>query len=486
MPEEQFHAPPPRGLIDDEGNGLGVVVFYRWPLALFHRARLSRWKLLSTLISMAGLAALAFVAGGAAMFYQVPPSRFLEQAFWGAGAWHDRWQTRDEGRRLSAFSVLPGRTVVDRPEETFDGFTLVVCNNPSRPSTQAVLIDMRRQVVHQWSRPSRTWWPDPPNLRGLPSDTPTCFFSCYLYPQGDLLVTYHGPGKQTGCGLAKLDKDSNIVWAYRGHVHHDVDVARDGAVYALEHRWVDEPPAGLDGIASPWLDDYLLTLSPEGTLIREPISLMKALRDSPYAALLSSLERAGRPRASLADVTAPRVGHGGGPTSDPLHANFVKILSDALAPRFPSFKGGQLLVSLRNINVIAMLEPEAGRIVWAARGPWQAQHDPEFLDNGHLLIFDNHGSPVGSRVLEWDPLSGGVPWSYPDPPQWSFFTNQRGMSQRLPNGNTLIVNTEGEELVEVTTEKNIVWTCLSDGVIQYARRYSASEVPFLDGPRPRP
>ena len=46
---------------------------------------------------------------------------------------------------------------------------------------------------------------------------------------------------------------------------------------------------------------------------------------------------------------------------------------------------------MRHMDTIAMMDPDKGSVVWAAQGPWRSQHDPQFLDNGHLLIFDNFG-----------------------------------------------------------------------------------------------
>ena len=133
---------------------------------------------------------------------------------------------------------------------------------------------------------------------------------------------------------------------------------------------------------------------------------------------------------------------------DVLHTNAVKVLSRALAPKFPLFKPGQLLVSLRHLDALAVLDPDSGKVVWAARGPWRGQHDPSFLDNGQLLLFDNYGSPQGSRVLEYDPRTQAFPWSYPGENGTPFFSHIRGMSQRLPNGNTLIVNSDGGEVLK--------------------------------------
>ncbi|NJR76693.1 MAG: hypothetical protein HC773_30360, partial [Scytonema sp. CRU_2_7] len=44
-------------------------------------------------------------------------------------------------------------------------------------------------------------------------------------PNGDLLVIYEGVGDTPwGYGLAKFDRDSNVVWKYLEQVHHDVEV----------------------------------------------------------------------------------------------------------------------------------------------------------------------------------------------------------------------------------------------------------------------
>ena len=120
-------------------------------------------------------------------------------------------------------------------------------------------------------------------------------------------------------------------------------------------------------------------------------------------------------------------------------------------------------------------------LVWAGSGPWRIQHDARFLDNGHLLLFDNHGSPRGSRVFEYDPQTQAFPWSYPGADNPSFLSHIRGMSQRLPNGNTLVVNSEGGELLEVTRGKEVVWSCSLNRFITTARRYAPDQLPFLGG-----
>ena len=171
---------------------------------------------------------------------------------------------------------------------------------------------------------------------------------------------------------------------------------------------------------------------------------------------------------------------------DVLHTNSVNVLSKAMASHFPEFKAGQVLLSIRSLHALAVLDPSTGSAVWATRGPWNFQHDAQFLDNGRLSLFDNIGSPRGSRVLEYDPRNKSFPWFYPGIDNSPFFTSERGMAQRLPNGNTLIVVSEGKEMIEVNQSKEVVWTCLAHSFITTARRYGPDRLSFLKaGQRPR-
>jgi hypothetical protein len=171
---------------------------------------------------------------------------------------------------------------------------------------------------------------------------------------------------------------------------------------------------------------------------------------------------------------------------DVLHTNSVKVLSRALAPKFPLFKAGQLLISPRHLDAVAVLDPHSGKVVWAARGPWHAQHDPSFLVNGRLLLFDNLGSTKGSRVLEYDLQRQSFPWWYSDDNGTAFYSRIRGVTQRLSNGNTLIVNSDNGEVFEVTPARERVWSCSFGRVsLNCARRYSPENLSFLKDRRAR-
>jgi hypothetical protein len=282
----------------------------------------------------------------------------------------------------------------------------------------------------------------------------------------------------SGYGLVKLNKESKLLWAYSNNVHHDVDVGEDGRIYALTHRIVANPPAGSELLAPPYLTDALVVLSPDGRELQH-IPIPEAFAGSPYALTLTG--RKGENAAS-------------GREMDVLHANGVRVLNRALAARFPLFKPGHVLLSARAIDAVAVLDPDAGRVVWAAKGVWKAQHDAEFLSNGRLLLYDNAGSSEQTRVLEYDPLTQATPWAYSNENSTRFRALTRGVKQRLSNGNTLIVDPDHRRIFEVTPAKELVWEFFcpqkQDGkshAVTGARRYRADELTFLNGAaQPRP
>src|SRR5512144_584595 len=90
-------------------------------------------------------------------------------------------------------------------------------------------------------------------------------------------------------------------------------------------------------------------------------------------------------------------------------------------------------------------------------GKIRRPHSPVLLPNGRLLV----NEPGIGRVIEYDPTSKKIVWQYGSKIRGARSTEidehlfVRG-SQRLPNGNTLVVDSQGQ-LIEVTAENEIVW-----------------------------
>ena len=84
-----------------------------------------------------------------------------------------------------------------------------------------------------------------------------------------------------------------------------------------------------------------------------------------------------------------------------------------------------------------------------------------------MLIFDNKDSSNRSQVLEFDPFTQKIIWEYSRKKEYEFFSRTCGSNQRLPNGNTLITETDMGKAFEVTYDKEIVW--------EYVNPYRAGE-----------
>jgi hypothetical protein len=88
-------------------------------------------------------------------------------------------------------------------------------------------------------------------------------------------------------------------------------------------------------------------------------------------------------------------------------------------------------------------------------------HEPKLLGNGKILIFDNGHRRKYSRVLELVPGTREIAWEYRAGSPGAFFTEVRGSVQRLPNGNTLITESDKGHVFEITRDGEVVWRWLN-------------------------
>ncbi len=298
-------------------------------------------------------------------------------------------------------------------------------------SGAAYLIDLKGNVLHEWTYQLKDIWPE------LVDQGVTPFWeNIYLYPNGDLLAIYNGGG------MIKLDKDSNLLWSHRCRAHHDITVDDKGNIYTL----TEDKIRLKDDVFG--LDNGILVLSPEGKEIRK-LSLFKMMLEAKDEQMKDVFRRV---------VSIIVNGN-----EDVFHSNTLEWLDGHLAHLNPEvFKKGNLLICMLTISSMAVINPETEQFVWF-QGPviwYQGQHKPELLDNGNILSFDNHywGSKTQSRVFEFDPFTLKVGWEYLNK---GFYSDTQGAVFRLPNGNTLIVESDPGRVFEVTPHKETVWEFLN-------------------------
>jgi Arylsulfotransferase (ASST) len=417
----------------------------------------------------AALMLIVLVAGAVLTTAEIFPGPQIARAYQGGKALYDKVTAYDDVYASDLWH--PARSsdrgvTVHHPFRAQDGVTLYTSGH----EPAAWLIGMDGEVLHEWRRPFSTVWHDGAAVKQPQPDSHVYFRKAMVYPNGDLLVVYEGVGDTPyGYGVVKLDRNSEVLWSYLGHAHHDIDIGPDGRIYVLTHELVDEPLEGFENLATPRLDDFLVVLSPDGEELRKT-PLIRAVAQSEYRHLLHTV-------SSYA-------------VADPLHANNVDVITGEAAARFPFAEAGQVLLSFRELGAIGVLDLDSEELVFATRGPWIGQHDPDILPNGNVLLFDNYGNfqtPEGqSRVIELDPRTMEIVWQYAGTAELPFDSAIRSSQQRLANGNTLITESSGGRIFEVTPEGEIVWQFVNpvrggedDGkipIICWAQRLDPNEI----------
>lgn len=394
---------------------------------------------ISFILFIVGIVFLAFIGGISAERYHFSPASLFSDGLESAEAW---WQRLDlpenpTGQDDIEFAVAHSKVFLNS-EHAYNGYTLMV----ARFSTSAFLLDMKGRVIHRWDMPLSKAWPHPTHIQPGKNEPLVYIEKAWLYPNGDLLAVFINSGDApTGYGIVKMDKDSNVLWTYDEFAHHDVYVDQEnGNLYTLIHKTAKKPIPGLEDLPPRVLEDFIVTLSPEGKEL-DRLSIAEAFRDSPFALMLYHV-----PKNAF--------------SWDHFHTNAVSKLEPAMAAKFPLFKAGQILISMRNMNTVAVVDLKARKVVWAYNGLWRAQHGARFLDNGHILLLDNMGHVVKgaprSRLVEINPSTLEVAWSY-DGGKTPFYTEVYGRVQRLPNGNTLATDSMNRRAFEVTPDGYIVW-----------------------------
>lgn len=220
----------------------------------------------------------------------------------------------------------------------------------------------------------------------------------------------------------------------------------------------------------------MLRVRQDGT-VAEEVTILDLLYGSGWQALL--LAGAG-PDAAVS-------------VEDPTHLNNAEALRPDMAAAFPMFAAGDVLLSLRNLNTLLVADGRTWQVKWAMTGPFLGQHDPDFLPDGHIAVFDNRatgGEPAfgGSRVLEIDPLTRGVVRGYEGGGEGPFYTRERGSQQVLPNGDVLVTDALEGRVLELAPgdPDRVVWEYVNlarpglVGLVTGAERVDPAGLTFLD------
>jgi Arylsulfotransferase (ASST) len=329
---------------------------------------------------------------------------------------------------LGGYNKAPDQMNVITYDEnkSFEGVTLLVSGH--RPG--AYLIDMKGKILHEWGLDFDDVWPSG-DIFNEHIEHKTFWRRVHLFENGDLLAIFEG------IALIKIDKNSKLIWKNKCRAHHDIHVGSNGNIFTLaRHSLKKHDKFDIDGEI---MEDSIIKLSSSGVLVKS-WSILDSYLNSDYSGSLKLTVNYG----------------------DFMHTNSLVILDDASYENVPMFREGTALISSRSMNSVALVDLGKEKVVWELIGMTQEQHDPALLKNGNVLIFDNLGSQNNkSRVIEINPMTQEIVWQYKENEKYSFYSKTCGTNQRLPNGNTLIAESDNGRVLEVTPGNEIVWEYLN-------------------------
>jgi hypothetical protein len=358
--------------------------------------------------------------------------------------------------------------------QSYSGYTLFAPNT----SKFTYLIDNEGRLVHQW---------ESEYVPGL---------SAYLLEDGHLLrsaaIESADPGVSITGGFQKINWDGDVIWEYYyGTQHHDIEAMPNGNVLMVVNDrqtknaaiQAGRDPSLIDGanIRSLSILEIVYTGPTTGNIVWQWNAWEHLIQDFD-----NTKDNFGvvAEHPELMDINFAKDGG-----QDWLHTNSVAYNVDL----------DQILVSNRNTNEIWIIDhsptPANSDLLYRWGNPiaygagtaddqkLHGQHDAHWVasglsGDGNILIFNNGFSERGYSSADEmvPPINGNgtyelvvgsaytptdLLWSYTAPEPTDFNSPRYGGTQRLPNENTLICNSDRGEFIEVNSSKEIVWRYIS-------------------------
>lgn len=387
------------------------------------------------IVFVLAVAALAFFYGFASSTRGWFPNDLLVEA------WRQAKVVIPIGVRSPPFvydRVYDPGTRVKQPGGVQPGLTLVASNwSVSDWKPGLVLIDRNGRTRHRWTIDPVEVFPN--SFTSLPVRMQfNPVHGSHLFSNGDVLINI------TDAGTARLDACGDVLWRLPANSHHSIAAGEDGTFW-ISSATADRPPSA-DALGIPGSAEYfdrLLHVTGDGEILQD-IGIHDVLAG----------------HDDLVRHVFRYQGTGGGVT----HLNDVEPLDPSLAEEYPLFEAGDLLVSLRNLHLVLVVDPDSERVKWHASEPFVMQHDPDFMGDGWIGVFDNNRDLTGrgerlggSRILALQPHTDSTRVLFPTADSDPFYTGTRGKWQRLENGNLLLTESNAGRVVEVSPDGRTVW-----------------------------
>ena len=158
--------------------------------------------------------------------------------------------------------------------------------------------------------------------------------------------------------LLSLSKENKINWIDTNFIfHHSVEQENDSTVWVPS---LAENPSHYK--IRGFRHDAICAVDPRNGRVKFIKSIADILTENGYQSLLDLYYE-----------------------DDAIHLNDIQ-------PALYSSKywqKGDLLISMRHRNTVALYRPSTNKILWLKTGPWLAQHDCDFVDGKTIMVFGN-------------------------------------------------------------------------------------------------
>lgn len=372
---------------------------------------------------------------------------------------------------------LDARTVwVEQQDKVHQGYLLVKpYSDINADKVSAYLFDQTGEIVHEWQVISKDIVRDEDledyfSTTGIKSNQFLLHIvDAHVLQDGDMILNFlkiyeNTIGMYPFSYLVRIDKDSNVKWARHGEgsFHHEFEINKAGQVIAIESTLEkDFPLINYQDFSNiRYIDAVIHVIDPDTGDTLESFSVTEAFLKSghtPYLSLAAHGEDDVIKTTGLIFL-------------DPYHANDVVYIEQNVANAVPFLEKGDILVSLKHLDLVAAVRPSENAVIWARRGPWHGQHYLEIDDKGILTLVDNIGYRVFTkhkdnmldrqyrlRILEYNILNDTSKTIFRHENPVHFPSPSRSSYARLDNGHLLITFTDQGRVIQVDENNGLVW-----------------------------
>ncbi len=297
------------------------------------------------------------------------------------------------------------------------GYLLVSTISSSNQLAEIQLLDLQKhQVIQKWQ----------PEIDQLTLKHISKFNLRLTHPilfKNDLLAVGDGI-------LYRINPKSQVVWQNDGNFHHSIELDSENALWVC--GTLNRSAEGNTFQSNIW-DDGIFKIDPKSgkTIFKKSI----------YEILIAN------GRKNILFNSGPL-------TEDLIHLNDIQ---PALSTT-KYWEKGDLLISMRNRSTIFLYRPSTNKIIWLKTGPWNFQHDCDFIGDTQIGVFGNDVTDLKGKSILINGHNNQYIYDFESDQVSTPYTKmfQKGKIKTLTEGRSRILP-DGQLFVEETNYGRILF-----------------------------